>query len=72
MKFAQILATAGIIQAVLFTGAMAGENLDAIKSAGVLKIGTEGTYAPSPITTRTTSLLASTWRLVKPSPESSV
>jgi len=46
MKFAQILATAGIIQAVLLTGAMAGENLDAIKSAGVLKIGTEGTYAP--------------------------
>jgi cystine transport system substrate-binding protein len=25
---------------------MAGENLDAIKSSGVLKIGTEGTYAP--------------------------
>lgn len=46
MKFAQIIATAGIIQAALFTGAMAGENLDAIKSAGVLKIGTEGTYAP--------------------------
>ncbi len=46
MKFAQILATAGIIQAVLLTGAMAGENLDAIKAAGVLKIGTEGTYAP--------------------------
>ncbi len=46
MKFAQIIATAGIIQAALLTGAMAGENLDAIKSAGVLKIGTEGTYAP--------------------------
>ena len=46
MKFAQILATAGIIQAALLTGAMAGEDLDAIKAAGVLKIGTEGTYAP--------------------------
>ncbi|WP_273792725.1 amino acid ABC transporter substrate-binding protein [Brucella anthropi] len=46
MKLAQIIATAGIIQATLFTSAMAGENLDAIKSAGVLKIGTEGTYAP--------------------------
>ena len=46
MKFAQIIATAGLIQTALFTGAMAGENLDAIKSAGVLKIGTEGTYAP--------------------------
>ena len=46
MKFAQILATAGIIQAALLTSAMAGEDLDAIKEAGVLKIGTEGTYAP--------------------------
>lgn len=45
-KFATILATAGLIQAALLTSSLAGENLDAIKSAGVLKIGTEGTYAP--------------------------
>ncbi len=46
MKLVQILAAAGILQAALLTGAMAGANLDAIKKAGVLKIGTEGTYAP--------------------------
>lgn len=46
MQFAKILATVGILQATLLATAFAGENLDAIKSAGVLKIGTEGTYAP--------------------------
>ncbi|MBB5700881.1 cystine transport system substrate-binding protein [Ochrobactrum daejeonense] len=46
MKFAKIFATVGVLQAALFSTALAGENLDAIKSAGVLKIGTEGTYAP--------------------------
>lgn len=46
MKLINVLATAGLIQAALFSTAFAGENLDAIKAAGVLKIGTEGTYAP--------------------------
>jgi len=46
MKFTKILATVGVLQAALLSTALAGENLDAIKSAGVLKIGTEGTYAP--------------------------
>ena len=46
MKLAQILATVGILQAAFLSTALAGENLDAIKAAGVLKIGTEGTYAP--------------------------
>ncbi|OYR19438.1 amino acid ABC transporter substrate-binding protein [Brucella thiophenivorans] len=46
MKFAKILATVGVLQAALLSSAFAGENLDAIKAAGVIKIGTEGTYAP--------------------------
>jgi len=46
MKFAKILATVGVLQAALLSTALAGDNLEAIKSAGVLKIGTEGTYAP--------------------------
>lgn len=37
---------AGAIQAMAILPSHAGENLDAIKAAGVLKIGTEGTYAP--------------------------
>ena len=36
----------GILQLALATGAYAQSSLDDIKSAGVLKIGTEGTYAP--------------------------
>ncbi len=40
------LLAAAVLQAVAIVPALAGENLDAIKSAGVLKIGTEGTYAP--------------------------
>ncbi len=36
----------GILQLALATGAYAQSSLDAIKSAGVLKIGTEGTSAP--------------------------
>ncbi len=43
--FGSILA-AGLVQASLLAPALAGENLDAVKAAGVLKIGTEGTYAP--------------------------
>src|SRR5690606_2700885 len=34
------------LQAAVLAPALAGENLAAIKSAGALKIGTEGTYAP--------------------------
>jgi len=37
---------AGAVQALAILPGHAGENLDAIKAAGVLKIGTEGTYAP--------------------------
>ncbi|MBV2143194.1 amino acid ABC transporter substrate-binding protein [Falsochrobactrum sp. TDYN1] len=46
MKLVQVLATVGILQTAFLSAALAGENLDAIKAAGVLKIGTEGTYAP--------------------------
>jgi cystine transport system substrate-binding protein len=37
---------AGAVSALAALSAQAGENLDAIKAAGVIKIGTEGTYAP--------------------------
>ncbi|MDO1585162.1 amino acid ABC transporter substrate-binding protein [Rhizobium oryzicola] len=46
MKLFKALAAAALIQAAALLPAHAGENLDAIKKAGVLKIGTEGTYAP--------------------------
>ncbi|MGV3553122.1 amino acid ABC transporter substrate-binding protein [Rhizobium sp.] len=46
MNWLKTLATAAVVQAALMTPVVAGENLDAIKAAGVLKIGTEGTYAP--------------------------
>ena len=46
MNWLKTLAGAALVQAALMTPVMAGENLDAIKAAGVLKIGTEGTYAP--------------------------
>ena len=46
MNWLKAIAGAAIVQAALLTPAQAGENLDAIKAAGVLKIGTEGTYAP--------------------------
>ena len=36
----------GAVQALAVLPGQAGENLDAIKAAGVIKIGTEGTYAP--------------------------
>jgi L-cystine transport system substrate-binding protein len=45
MKILKTIAAAALISATAFA-AQAGENLAAIKSAGVLKIGTEGTYAP--------------------------
>lgn len=46
MKLLKALAVAALVQAATFVPAQAGENLNAIKQAGTLKIGTEGTYAP--------------------------
>lgn len=46
MNWLKAIAGAAILQAAFLAPAQAGENLDAIKAAGVLKIGTEGTYAP--------------------------
>ena len=46
MNWLKAIAGAALVQVALITPVMAGENLDAIKAAGVLKIGTEGTYAP--------------------------
>ena len=46
MKLTKSALLVGILQLALATGAYAQSSLDAIKSAGVLKIGTEGTYAP--------------------------
>ncbi|ACM39917.1 MULTISPECIES: amino acid ABC transporter substrate-binding protein [Rhizobium/Agrobacterium group] len=46
MKLLKSLATVALLQAALLLPAHAGENLATIKSAGVFKIGTEGTYAP--------------------------
>jgi cystine transport system substrate-binding protein len=41
-----LLAAAVVVQAAVALPAFAGENLDKIKTAGVIRIGTEGTYAP--------------------------
>ena len=46
MNWFKSLIAAAAIQAVAILPGYAGANLDAIKSAGVIKIGTEGTYAP--------------------------
>lgn len=46
MKIAHVLIAAGIAHAALVSGAMAGDGLNAVRSAGVLRIGTEGTYPP--------------------------
>lgn len=46
MKLLKSIATAALLQAALLLPAHAGDNLAAIKSAGVFKVGTEGTYAP--------------------------
>lgn len=46
MSWFKTLAAASLLQAAFLLPAHAGENLAAIQSAGVLKIGTEGTYAP--------------------------
>jgi L-cystine transport system substrate-binding protein len=46
MSLFKSLAAAALIQAAVVLPALAGENLTAITSAGTIKIGTEGTYAP--------------------------
>jgi cystine transport system substrate-binding protein len=46
MNWLKSLLVAGTLQVLAITSAAAGANLEQIKSAGVFKIGTEGTYAP--------------------------
>ena len=46
MNWFKSLIVAGALSALATLPSQAGENLDAIKAAGVIKIGTEGTYAP--------------------------
>lgn len=46
MNWMKSLLIAGAVQVLALGAASAGQNLDAIKQAGVFKIGTEGTYAP--------------------------
>ncbi|HEY9012883.1 MAG TPA: amino acid ABC transporter substrate-binding protein [Devosia sp.] len=46
MKISKSLLAIGLLQLVLATPVLAQSALDQIKSAGALRIGTEGTYAP--------------------------
>ncbi|MCV0427936.1 MAG: amino acid ABC transporter substrate-binding protein [Roseibium sp.] len=46
MSWFRAIAAAAVLNALSFSPSISGENLDAIQSAGVIKIGTEGTYAP--------------------------
>jgi L-cystine transport system substrate-binding protein len=46
MSLLKTLSAAVLIQAAFLLPATAGDNLNAITSAGTIKIGTEGTYAP--------------------------
>jgi L-cystine transport system substrate-binding protein len=46
MSWLKTLAAAAALQTLILAPAFAGENLDQIKANGVIKIGTEGTYAP--------------------------
>lgn len=46
LKTSLTLAAAVFVQAAATLPVLAGENLDKIKSAGTIRIGTEGTYAP--------------------------
>lgn len=46
MKFTKSAVVMAVLQLALATGAYAQSSLETIKSAGVIKIGTEGTYAP--------------------------
>lgn len=46
MNWLKTIAVATLLQTAALLPAQAGDNLNEIKSAGTLKIGTEGTYAP--------------------------
>jgi cystine transport system substrate-binding protein len=46
MKIIRSLLLIGLLQAAAVTAAFAADDLTQIKSAGAIKIGTEGTYAP--------------------------
>ena len=46
MKWLKSLALVGVLQLAAVAGAHAQSELDQIKTAGVFRIGTEGTYAP--------------------------
>jgi cystine transport system substrate-binding protein len=46
MNWLKTVAAAALVQAAFLLPAHAGDNLKAIQTAGVLKVGTEGTYAP--------------------------
>lgn len=46
MKFTKTLLAIGLVQLALATPTLAQSALDQIREAGVLRIGTEGTYAP--------------------------
>lgn len=46
MNVLKSLLAAAVLQVLALAPLQAGENLDQIKAAGVLRIGTEGTYAP--------------------------
>jgi cystine transport system substrate-binding protein len=46
MSWLKTIAAVAALQTLILAPAVAGENLDQIKAAGVIKIGTEGTYAP--------------------------
>ena len=46
MNWLKTVAAAALVQAAFLLPAHAGDNLKAIQAAGVLKVGTEGTYAP--------------------------
>ncbi|HXZ09547.1 MAG TPA: amino acid ABC transporter substrate-binding protein [Paraburkholderia sp.] len=46
MKSIRSMLLIGLLQAVVATSAFAADGLAQIKSAGVFKVGTEGTYAP--------------------------
>jgi len=46
MKWLNSLIVAGTLQVLAVTSGHAGANLDQIKQAGTIKVGTEGTYAP--------------------------
>ncbi len=46
MKFKKIALLAGLLQMAVSAHVYAQTELEAIKAAGVIKIGTEGTYAP--------------------------